>query len=80
LAKPVVASRTGGIPEFIEHRVSGLLAEQRSPKDFADNIIKILKNKEMTLEIGNNARKRILEICDDDRIAKKILDLYSFLH
>ena len=79
LARPVVASRTGGIPEFIEHGVSGLLAEQRSPKNFADNIIKILKNKEMALEMGRNARKRVLEICDNERISRKILDLYHSL-
>ena len=41
---PVVASRVGGIPEYVQDGVSGLLFESKSPKDLADKIKIIISN------------------------------------
>ena len=79
LGKPIVASRAGGIPEFIEHGVSGLLAEQRDPRDFARHITAILENGEQARQMGEEARKRIREICDDDSIGARTMEVYDEL-
>lgn len=41
---PVVASRVGGIPEYVQDEISGLLFEAGNPKDLAKKIIKILSD------------------------------------
>ncbi len=76
-AKPIVASRIGGIPEFIEHGKSGLLAEHNNPKDFAEKIIHTLHNKDMAIEMGKNARQRALKIFDEEMVKNQLLDLYK---
>lgn len=37
--KPIIASRIGGIPEVVKENEIGLLAEPKSPDDFAEKII-----------------------------------------
>ncbi|MBI5894323.1 MAG: glycosyltransferase family 4 protein [Deltaproteobacteria bacterium] len=76
-AKPIVASRIGGIPEFIEHGKSGLLASHNNPKDFAEKIIHILQDKNKAIEMGKIARQMALEIFDEDDVLNKIVKLYN---
>ena len=44
LARPVVISRVGGVPEFIEDGVTGWLADPHDPADFAKKIISVVKD------------------------------------
>lgn len=41
---PVVASRVGGIPEYVQDSVSGLLFESKNLKDLADKVKTIISN------------------------------------
>lgn len=61
IGKPVVFMDTGPGPEIIEHGVSGLLCNTRSPQDIADNLIAILSNQDLAFSLGHNARNRVLD-------------------
>lgn len=76
-AKPIVAGRIGGIPEFIEHGKSGLLAEYNNPRDFAEKIIRILQDKNAAVEMGKMARQIALEMFDEEKIKNRLLNLYQ---
>jgi trehalose synthase len=59
-AKPVVASRVGGIGDQIEHRRSGLLVDD--PTDltaFGDAVVDLLTNEAMARSCGEEARRRV---------------------
>lgn len=77
MAKPVVISRAGGIPEFIENGVSGWLADPLDPEDFADKIIRVFRNLDRAKDMGENARQRILTKCDDESIWDKTRRMYE---
>lgn len=70
---PVVGFRTGGIPDMIEHKINGYLAEYKDTDDLAEGIKYCLENKiraEMSAEFENeNIMKRHMSLID--RLLKK---------
>jgi len=76
LAKPVVASRIGGTPEFIEDGVSGFLVAHDEPKKFAEKIIWLLQHEEEAQTMGENAKKSA-EFLYSQETAKQVIELYD---
>lgn len=60
--KPIVAFKVGGIPEIVDHGVSGYLAEPENVIQLSDFIIKVLKMPETTSEFGKKGHEKI---CDN---------------
>lgn len=77
MAKPVVISKAGGIPEFIEDGVSGWLADPLEPGDFADKIIRVFRDPDQAKPMGEKARQSILTKCDDEVIWDKTRRMYG---
>ncbi|MDI6856335.1 MAG: glycosyltransferase family 4 protein [Candidatus Thermoplasmatota archaeon] len=77
--KPVVASMIGGIPEFIKDGYNGFLTNPKEPIGFAEKIIRILKDRDLALRIGKNARISAKQIFDKDRNLEKLLQIYNSL-
>ncbi len=76
-ARPVVASSIGGIPELITDGENGLLADPGNPRDFADKIIRLLKDKEFAVGLAGSARQDILKRCNRREILNKLLSIYA---
>lgn len=77
--KCVLASRVGGIPEFVEDRRSGLLAERDSPAEFAERIDWAMRNPAAAHAMGAAARERARAVFDAASINARWLDLYRSL-
>ncbi len=76
---PVVASRVGGLPELIEHGVSGLLED---PADLAAHVraaIRLLENDALHRRIARTARRRAVECFHVDRIVAQYRAVYRDL-
>lgn len=58
---PVIGVRSGGIPDAIEEGNGGWLIEQDNEQMLANLLIDLIKNKELVLQEGLKARKRVLE-------------------
>jgi glycosyltransferase involved in cell wall biosynthesis len=56
---PVIASRTGGIPEIIEDGISGLLVPPNDPEKLAKAIKKLIDNPSLYEEISTKGIKEI---------------------
>jgi glycosyltransferase involved in cell wall biosynthesis len=74
--KCVLASRVGGIPEFVQDDRSGLLAERDRPGEFADKIAWAMEHAERVAEIGRAARERARLVFDPASINRRWLELY----
>lgn len=73
--RAVVATQVGGIPETIGAD-AGITVPPRDPSELARAILKLLKNKELRLRMGNAGRRRALSY-DWGIIADRTLELYK---
>ncbi len=73
---PVVGFRTGGVPEMIEHKHSGFLAEGRNALSLATGIYETLFLLNID-EISRNARQKVLKEYSQDVVAKQYAELYE---
>jgi glycosyltransferase involved in cell wall biosynthesis len=72
--RPVIASKVGGIPEYLEDQTCGLLVPPCDPASLADGIIRILSDPELADRMGKTGRRRAeqffsMEKWVDDTIA-----------
>jgi glycosyltransferase involved in cell wall biosynthesis len=56
--KPVIATKVGGLTEFIDDEKTGILVEPESPEALAEGIIKFFSLKEKT-DFTLNIKKRL---------------------
>jgi glycosyltransferase involved in cell wall biosynthesis len=77
LAKPIVASRVGGIPEFVEDGVTGLLVEPRDPAALAGAIVRVLRDHALGETLGRNGRALVRERYCVDVMVRRVEDLYE---
>jgi len=77
LAKPVLASRVGGIPELVKDKKTGLLFKSNNQKNLTDKIIWAINNKKEIKKIGKNAQKEILSKYNSDNHYNKLIKIYE---
>lgn len=77
LGKPVVATATGGILEFIREKETGLLAPAGDEVSFADAIQHLLENPAFLRRLGRNARQRYLQFHASNNSAEQTLAIYK---
>jgi len=58
---PAVATAVGGVPELVQHSVTGLVVPPRQPAALADALAALLGDPERRAEMGRAARRRALE-------------------
>lgn len=81
----VVASSVGGIPEVVAHGVTGLLVDydHRNTHEFEVNLAmcinELLNDTERARDMGNRARKHVVDNFDWVRIARNTIELYDSL-
>ncbi len=76
---PVVAFNTGGIPEMIDHKNNGYLADYKSSEDLANGILHVLDAADY-LSFRENARKKVEDNFSEQKVAKRYSDLYKSLN
>ncbi|MFC1550424.1 glycosyltransferase family 4 protein [Candidatus Neomarinimicrobiota bacterium] len=78
MAKPVVATSVGGIPEIIEHEKTGLLVENEDYSQMAEGIITLISNPEWAINLGLAGRKRAETKFSITNMTDKYEELYKF--
>jgi glycogen(starch) synthase len=76
MARPVVATQVGGLPEVILHQDTGLLVKPNDPDALATAALHLLENPEEAARMGQSARARVQELFDFERY----VDAYDALY
>jgi glycosyltransferase involved in cell wall biosynthesis len=79
MAKPVVLSDAGGLPESVIHGRTGLVVPAGDPGALASALIELLADPAKAAEMGRAARERMVEHFDRPRIVERVLTLYEEL-
>lgn len=70
--KPVIGEKSGGVPEAIEHNVSGLLVDSENKNDIVDSITKLLSNTALANKLGEQGEERVLNKFNSKNEIEKI--------
>lgn len=74
---PVVASRVGGLPEVIEHGVTGFLHEPEDVEGMAASAVAVLGDAALRERIASAARHTVSERFCSERVVPMYEDYYS---
>jgi glycosyltransferase involved in cell wall biosynthesis len=75
---PIIASRVGQNVEYIEHGVSGLLAEPGDADSFTQMMLTMLSNPLRAKEMGDAARERVWARFDWDKLVETVEAAYQY--
>lgn len=76
-SKPVVATRTGGLPEMVDHGITGLLVPPRDVPALADAIISLLNDPEKRMKMGRAGYKKLQRECSPGVVADQTIAVYK---
>ena len=76
---PVVASAVGGVPEIVEHGVTGFLVEPGNVVELGERLEELLWNGALAARMGRRARELVLERFTWQACAERCLSAYGEL-
>lgn len=77
--KAILATRVGGIPEFVTDGMNGVLVPSEDPEALAQQIRIFIQRKDQTERIGKNGLAVVEEAYDYRSIIKKYEDLFDYI-
>lgn len=77
VGKPVIATRSGGVPEIVAHGETGLLVNPDDPEDLAAGLARLLGDPHTAAEMGRRGLVRAREHFDVRRVACMVEQLYD---
>jgi glycosyltransferase involved in cell wall biosynthesis len=76
-ARPIVATRAGGIPEIVEDGVNGLLVPVRDHHALAEAIVRALKDPASRQRMGDAGLARVNERFTVERMVAETAEIYA---
>ncbi len=73
---PVVVSKVGGLTEIVRDGIDGFLVESGDIDGFAEKVSYLLENPESAMEMGRNARQRVIENFSIQKMVNSYQRLY----
>jgi glycosyltransferase involved in cell wall biosynthesis len=76
---PVVATRSGAIPEIVSDQRTGFLVAKNDPRALAGSILKLLRDQELRQKMGRAARDWVYENFTWDIVTERMYRRYADL-
>jgi len=78
-ARPVVATRVGGVPSLVAEGRTGLLVPPNAPEPLADALLRLLRDQALAQEMGREGREEAWRRFHPDAVAAQTVALYRRL-
>lgn len=75
--KPIVSVNATAVPEVVDNNVNGILVEPLNHKQFADSVIRLLKDKNLSQRFSINGQKKAHEKYSWDSIAEQYEKIFE---
>lgn len=79
MGKPVIGTRSGGVPEVIEDGISGLLVPPRDPRALAGAIRSLVDDPAAARRLAENGRLRAIREFSVEGHLRRIEETYARL-
>jgi glycosyltransferase involved in cell wall biosynthesis len=79
MARPIVATIVGGLPEIILNGETGFLVEPEQPERIAEKALFLLAHPELGEAMGKAARQRALSLFSMERVVEEYHQVYRML-
>jgi len=73
---PLIATEVGGIPEIVENNITGITILPGREDLIAQAILRFLDDRDFARRVADNARKKVIEYFNADRMASETLQTY----
>ena len=74
--KPVIATKSGAVPEIVRHDVDGWLVPPDDPSAMAEGILHLLSDRALTTRFGHQGQMRVRQAFSLDRLAVEVEAVY----
>jgi len=78
-ARPIVATRVGGVPEIVTHEETALLVPPRDPESLAKAIVRVLDETALRTQLAESARAVAETVYSPEAYARSMVGLYMRL-
>lgn len=75
--KPVISTKSHGIPSTVTDQVNGILVEPENPKELSLAILDLLKDEKKCIELGNAGYRLVIDTCNSKKMAHDTLKVYE---
>jgi glycosyltransferase involved in cell wall biosynthesis len=72
---PVIATTRGGLPEIVEHGITGFLVAPQTPAEIATRLNEMIENSQLRATMGERARVAMLSKFGKDRFVKEFREV-----
>ena len=76
LAKPIVATRVGGVPEIVRDGETGILVPPKDPERLAESLLYLLRNPGEGKRLGERGKAVVVQEFNVETMAHKIAEVY----
>ncbi len=73
---PVIASNAGGIPDIVDHEVTGLLIPPGNHEELAEAIVRLLRDPALRKRLGEAGRQKAFERFSAERMTRELEQSY----
>ncbi|HJQ15609.1 MAG TPA: glycosyltransferase [Allosphingosinicella sp.] len=79
IGRPVISTRHSGIPELIEHGVSGLLVDERDARQLAEAMARLIEDPDLRTRLALGGRSKVEEGFDLEEQGRALRSIYITL-
>ena len=76
-SRPMIVTKTGGMPEIISDSVNGFVIPVKDSEELASRIIQVMADKDLRARLGTTGRKMVETSYRKIDVAQATLDLYK---